>query len=347
MKHLNIGLFGCGTVGSGVYKIVNEQRERIAAETGCLLTITRVAVLHPEKERAVDLPPGIITANGDELLDDPSIDIIIEVIGGEQASLGIISRALVTGRKVVTANKVVVARHLQRLCRLEELHGGRLFYGASVCGSIPILKVLDETLATDRVRSLRGIVNGSTNFILSRMAEGIPRAEALRIAGERGFLEADPTADLSGADAAHKLAILAYHAFGIAVSPSQISTIGIEDIDDRDISRARQAGCVIKLVAEAIEVDGTLRLSVAPQVVPLTDPFASVQDEVNIVEIECDGVGTQRFSGRGAGSIPTANAVVSDLLDILAERRYRRGAAYHRNLYARGIGNTFVSESYS
>jgi len=324
MKTLTIGLFGCGTVGSGVYRILTEQRLAIAAQTGTLIEVRKICVLHPEKEREVKIPRELITSNGDELLDDPAIDIIVEVIGGEQEALGIISRALVNGKKVVTANKVVVSKHLPRLQRLEDLHGGRLFYGASVCGSVPILKVIDETLLTDRVRSLRGVINGSTNFILSRLAEGLSKEDALRLAERNGFLEADPTADLSGADAAHKLSILAYHAFGVHIPPSSIATTGIDGVTAEAVRKARAAGTTIKLVAEASTRDGELHLSVGPRAVPLSDPLASVADEVNIVELECDGVGTQRFTGRGAGSIPTANAVVSDLLDLLAERRYQR-----------------------
>lgn len=324
MKTLNIGLFGCGTVGSGLYSILEEQGERIAAETGTRLRIARVCVLHPEKERPVDIPREIITSNGDEILDDPSIDIVVEVIGGEHHALGIISRALVNGKQVVTANKLVISQHLQLLRRLENLHGGRLFYGASVCGSVPILKVIDETLLTEKIGRLRGVVNGSTNFILSRLAEGLSREEALRIAGEQGFLEADPTADISGADAAQKLSILAFHAFGTHVSPDLIDTTGIENVTAEDVAAARAAGRTIKLVAEAVGTDGVLRLSVAPRELPADDPLAAVRDEVNIVEVECAGIGTQRFVGKGAGSIPTANAIVSDLLDILAQRRYRR-----------------------
>jgi homoserine dehydrogenase len=328
MNTLNIGLFGCGTVGSGVYTILREQADRIASSTGSRLQIKRVCVLHPEKEREIAIPAEALTSNSDLLLEDPEIDIIVEVIGGEQEALGIITRALVNGKSVVTANKVVVSKHLPLLRRLEEIHGGRLFYGASVCGSVPILKVIDETLALDRVQSLRGVVNGSTNFILSRLAEGLSKEAALLLAETNGFLEADPTADLSGADAAHKLSILACHAFGRHVPPSKIPTIGIEGITAEDMADAKLAGCTIKLVAEAFEEGDRLVLSVAPRRVLLSDPLASVLDEVNIVEIECQGIGVQRFIGKGAGSIPTANAVVSDLFDLLAQRRYRRPAAH-------------------
>lgn len=324
MKTVNIGLFGCGTVGSGVYSILTDQRDRIARETGWHLAVTKVVVLDPLKERTVNLPDDIVTTCGDGILDDPAIDVVVEVIGGEEDALGIISRALVNGKRVVTANKLVVAKHLPLLLRLEELHGGRLFYGASVCGSVPILKVLDETLAADRIRSVRGVINGSTNYILSRLAEGISEREALELARTHGFLEADPTADLSGSDAAQKLSILAYHAFGRHVPPDRIPTVGITDVTAADIARARAAGRTVKLVAEATEVDGRLTLSVGPQAIASNDPLASAADETNVVEIACDGVGTQCFTGKGAGSIPTANAVVSDLLDCIAGRGYRR-----------------------
>lgn len=328
MSKLNIGLFGCGVVGSGVYRILQEGAEKIAQQTGVQLEVARVAVLHPEKERQVNLPSEIVTTNGNDILDDPDIDVVVEVIGGERDAVGIISRALVGGKQVVTANKVVVSKYLPRLRRLEDLHGGRLFYGASVCGSVPILKVIDETLAVDRILALRGIVNGSTNFLLSRLADGYAWEDALKLARELGFLEADPTADISGADAAQKLSILIFHAFGHHLPPDSIPTTGIDTITSEDIKAARASGCTIKLVASATELDGTIAASVAPRFVPLDDPLAAIRDEVNIVELQCEGVGTQYFTGKGAGSIPTANAVVSDLLDIVAQRRYRRQDSY-------------------
>jgi homoserine dehydrogenase len=327
MKTLKIGLFGCGTVGSGVYRILTEQRGRIARETGVDIEIAHVCVRHPEKERDVVLPREIITTDAEAVLDDPTIDVIIEVIGGERDALGIIARALTQGRNVVTANKDVVARYLPELRTLEDLHGGHLFYGASVCGSVPILKIIDETLLTDRVTALRGVVNGSTNFILTRLADGWSRDEALSLAEANGFLEADPTADLSGADAARKLSILAFHAFGRHISPDRVETCGIDFVTSDDLDRAASSGATIKLVAEARYEGDALILSVAPRAVPLDSPLASVRDEVNIVEIDCEGIGTQRFIGKGAGSYPTANAVVSDLLDIVARRRYRRQAS--------------------
>ena len=325
MKTYKVALFGCGTVGSGVYRILTEQKETIAATLGVAFTIAKVCVLDPHKKRSVDLPSDVVTTDGSALLDDPSIDIIVEVIGGETEALGIITRALVAGKRVVTANKTVVARHLPLLHQLEELHGGHLFYGAAVCGGIPILKVIDETLLVDRINAIRGVVNGSTNFILSRLADGYSRDEALLLADREGFLEADPTADISGADAAQKLSILAWHAFGIHRLPEEIDTTGIEEVTAEAVTTAQSNGGALKLVAAGYRgTDGNIVLSVAPRIIPLSDPLASVADEVNIIEIDCLGLGKQRFAGRGAGSYPTANAVVSDLFDICVERRYRR-----------------------
>jgi homoserine dehydrogenase len=324
MKQINIALFGCGVVGSGVYRIIEEQKKSIARQTGHLLSIGHVCVLNPEKKRAVRIPAEILTVDGDAVLNDPAVDIVIEVIGGEREALGIITRALVAGKRVVTANKVVVSKYLPLLRRLEDLHGGRLFYGASVCGSIPILKIIDETLAADRIESLRGVVNGSTNYILSRLAEGAAWDAALGQAREGGFLEADPSADLSGADAAQKLSILAFHAFGQHIPPAQIPTTGIEAVTADDIDRARRQGCAIKLIAGAVRQGEKLILSVAPKLVPLDEPLAWVSNETNLIEVECSGVGLQQFIGKGAGSLPTANAIVSDLYDILASRRYQR-----------------------
>jgi homoserine dehydrogenase len=189
---------------------------------------------------------------------------------------------------------------------------------------VPILKIIDETLAADRILSLRGVINGSTNFILSQLAEGASWKETLAEARVQGFLEADPTADLSGADAAHKLSILAFHAFGLHVPPERIETRGISEAVVDDILHARRTGRTVKLIAEALWCSGGLKLSVAPQSIPDDDSLARVTNEMNIIEVECEGVGTQQFIGKGAGSIPTANAVVSDLLDVLASRRYRR-----------------------
>ncbi len=324
MSTISIGLFGCGVVGSGVVRILEERTDQIERETGYRPVISKICVLHPEKERPVDLTGVRVTGSPDELLEDPDIDVFIEVIGGEKDALNILTRTLTAGKSVITANKLVLAKHLPELRRLEDRHGGLLLYGASVCGSVPILKVIEETLSIDTIRSIRGVVNGSTNYILGRLAAGEAWETALATARAEGFLEADPTLDISGADAAQKLSILAWHAFGCHVPPDRIPTTGITDIPASAFTEARGSGKRIKLVAEGRMTESGPLLSVAPVPLPGTSALALVDDEINVVEVECEGVGTQRFIGKGAGSLPTANAVLTDLLDIIARRRYRR-----------------------
>ena len=324
MSTISIGLFGCGVVGSGVVQILHERAEQIEQETGYRLQLSKVCILHPEKQRPVDLSGIQVTTAAEEIVDNPDIDIIIEVIGGIEDALQILTRGLTAGKSVVTANKLLLAEHLPELRQLENCHGGRLLYGASVCGSVPILKVIEETLSIDTITSIRGVINGSTNFILGQLTKGVRWDKALAIAREEGFLEADPTLDISGADTGQKLSILAWHAFGCHVPPSQIPTTGITEISDTAFTVARNKNQRIKLVAEGTMTETGPRLSVKPTVLPSTDVLALVDNEVNVVEVACKGVGTQRFIGKGAGSVPTANAVVTDLLDILDKKRYRR-----------------------
>ena len=324
MSTVRIGLFGCGVVGSGVVRILQERGEQIGEQTGCRPVISKVCLRYPEKDRTVDLSGIHVTTSIQEVLEDPDIDLCIEVIGGEDDALHILTSALRRGKSVITANKLLVASHLPELRRLEDLHGGSLLYGASVCGSVPILKVIDETLSIDTITSIRGVINGSTNFILGQLAGGVSWDQALERGRAEGFLEADPILDISGADAAQKLSILACHAFGWHVLPKDIPTRGINEIPSRVFAAARSDGKKLKLVAEGKITECGLTLSVAPRALPATSPLALVDNEINVVEVECRGVGTQRFIGKGAGSLPTANAVISDLLDIIARRRYRR-----------------------
>lgn len=329
MPVINLALFGCGTVGSGLWRILHEEQERIARRFGVRLNVAGVCVRDVEKVRPVDVPASLLTDDPALLLSDPSVDVSIEMIGGAREALDIVTLALEAGHHVITANKLIVAQHLPSLRRLERSYGGTLRYGAAVCGSVPILKVIDETLAVDRIKAVRGVINGSTNFILTRMAEGYSRGDALAEASRRGFLEADPSADLSGADAAQKISILAVHAFGEHVLPEDVTTCGIEEITDSDIAHARSRGETIKLVAEArLDASGVPVIEVAPRLLDAADPLAQVRDEINIVEIECERAGVQRFTGPGAGSLPTANAVVTDLLDLVAGYRAGRTHTY-------------------
>lgn len=324
MRELNIGLFGCGVVGGGLVTVIGRHTEEIARTTGLRPVIRKICIRDPERARPATVDPSLLTTDPEEILEDRRIDVVVEAIGGEEPALDIISRALLRGVDVVTANKLVVGRHLQQLHRLQDIGRSRLFYGAAVCGSLPILKIIDETLATDRIVSIRGILNGSTNFLLGALERGVSRQDALAEGRARGFLEADPTADLSGEDAAQKLAILAWHAFGVEVAPEEIPTVGVDRIDPVLKRRAAEIGGRIKLVASATFQEGELDLSVLPTLVTPDDPLYGIADEMNGVVLDCDGVGPQFYAGRGAGSIPTANAVAADLLDLIARRSYRR-----------------------
>lgn len=327
MRTLNIGLFGCGVVGGGLATLVDRHADDIARTTGLRPVISRICIRDPERERPPSVGRDLLTTDPEEILEDPAIDVVVEAIGGEEPALEIISRALLRGVDVVTANKLVIARHLRHLHALQDIGRSRLLYGAAVCGSLPILKIIDETLVTDRIRSIRGILNGSTNFLLGALERGIAWEDALAEGRTRGFLEADPTADLSGSDAAQKLAILAWHAFGIEVAPEEIPTVGVDRIDPVLIGRAEEIGGRIKLVASATFEEGGLDLSLLPTIVTSGDPLHGIDDEMNGVVLDCEGVGPQFYAGRGAGSIPTANAVASDLLDLIARRSYRRPVA--------------------
>ena len=324
MRTLNIGLFGCGVVGGGLATLIDRHADDIARTTGLRPIISRICIRDPERERPASVDRALLTTDPEEILEDRSIDVVVEAIGGEDPAFDIISRALLRGVDVVTANKLVIARHLRRLHALQDIGRSRLLYGAAVCGSLPILKLIDETLATDRIRSIRGILNGSTNFLLGALERGTAWSDALEEGRVRGFLEADPTADVSGSDAAQKLAILAWHAFGVEVQPEEIPTIGVDRIDPCLRERAADFGGRIKLVASATFDGRQLDLSVLPTLVTPDDPLYGINDEMNGVVLECDGVGEQFYAGRGAGSIPTANAVAGDLLDLIARRSYRR-----------------------
>lgn len=324
MRTLNIGLFGCGVVGGGLATLIDRHADDIARTTGLRPVISRICIRDPERERPPSVDRNLLTIDPEEILEDRSIDVVVEAIGGEEPALDIISRALLRGVDVVTANKLVIARHLRRLHTLQDIGRSRLLYGGAVCGSLPILKIVDETLATDRIRSIRGILNGSTNFLLGALERGLPWDDALEQGRVRGFLEADPSFDLRGLDAAQKLAILAWHAFGLEVDPEEIPTIGVDRIDPEIVRRAAEGEGRIKLVASATLCDRGLELDVAPAIVRPGDPLYGVDDEMNGVVLDCEGVGPQFYAGRGAGSIPTANAVASDLLDLIARRSYRR-----------------------
>ena len=318
---LRIGMFGLGVVGSGVWRMLREKRAEFATRFGIDVSIERVCVRNGDKVREEDLPLDRITTDFSAILEDDSIDVVIELMGGRFEAQAVIEAALASRKHVITANKLLLAHELPRLRKLADRNGVNLYYSASVCGSVPVLNALDDHRTGDEIESIRGIVNGSTNFILSSMtSSGIGYEEALILAREKGFLEADPTLDVSGQDAGQKLSVLIYHAFGKHITPGEIETIGIESITAERIEEEAKEGKVVKLIAEASLVNGKISASVSPQAISKDHLFAATRDEFNALEIKAKHAGPQILYGKGAGSFPTASAVISDVVELLREQ---------------------------
>jgi homoserine dehydrogenase len=322
LKKLRVALFGFGVVGSGVWNILEHKRAEFRKRFGVDIEVGGICVKNLEKERSVALPAGLVTNNIADLTQDNSIDVVIELIGGRYEALDIIESALEGRKHVITANKLVLSHELPRLRTRADRQGVNLFYSASVCGSVPVLRALDELLIGDEILSLRGIVNGSTNYILTLMDDGlVSYSDAIVQAKEKGFLEADPTLDVSGQDAGQKLSVLTYHAFRKHLLPSEIITNGIEAITSEKVQAAKEAGKVLKLIASASRdrKTGEILASVGVEALDKTHLFAHTRDEFNALEIQTRHAGPQLLYGKGAGSLPTASAVVSDLVELLRE----------------------------
>jgi homoserine dehydrogenase len=329
MEPFRIALIGCGTVGGGVAKLLLEHPERLAARAGRPLELRRVVVRDRARPRPVEIPDRLVTTDLRAVLDDPAIDAAVEVVGGVDFAKRAVLDLLAAGKHVVTANKALLAT-----CGAEVFDAGRrhhraIAFEASVGGGIPIIAALSQGLAANQITALQGILNGTCNFILTAMTEeGRSYAEVLTEAQERGYAEADPTLDVDGTDAAHKLAILVQIAFGATVPLSAIPRRGIAGIDQVDIRFARELGYTIKLLAEAYldpkpdrdEAGGQLALHVAPVMLRRTTPLAQVRDAYNAVTVTGDAVGSTLYYGRGAGRMPTASAVVADLIDLAVGR---------------------------
>lgn len=326
---VRVGLLGCGTVGSSLIALLERQRASIAARTGLSISITRIAVRDLSRPRDLSLPGDLFTDDAAAVIADPDIDIVVEVMGGIDPARGLVRAALAAGRPVVTANKALLADHGAELFAAADAAGVDLLFEAAVAGGIPLLRPLRESLLGEPVRRVMGIMNGTTNYILTRMTEaGAQYAEALAEAQELGYAEADPTADVGGSDAAAKIAIVASIAFGAEVTASMVDVEGITSVSADDIAFASRNGFVIKLlaVAERTEDLGSPQLAAAvhPVLVPVHHPLASVRESFNAVFVEGDAVGELMFYGRGAGGDPTASAVLGDLID--AAVNLRRGA---------------------
>ncbi len=325
-QSIRIGLIGCGVVGTGILRLLRDHAGSIESRLGAPLDIRRIVVRDASSARDEVVPRNLLSTDAQALLDDSEIDIVVEVMGGVSRAGELVRAALERGKHVVTANKALLAEQGDELVTLAEARSVDLYFEAAVAGGIPIIRVLREALASDQVVALRGIVNGTSNYILSRMqSEGSSFEDALREAQAAGYAEADPTLDVNGGDACHKLAILATLAFGARVQPTDVPTEGIESITAGDIEFAKRFGFVIKPLAVARQVLGAsspeqhstkLDLRVHPALVPQDSVLASIPGAINAVHIEGAMLGPCVLSGPGAGALPTAMSVVSDIVDV-------------------------------
>lgn len=326
MKTFRVGLIGFGTIGTGVIKLLQQNSELLVERLGAQLELARVVDLDISTDRGVTVPPGILSARIDDLLADPSIDIVIELIGGYEPARTFVLRAIASGKHVVTANKALLAVHGEEIFAAAEQHGVDVMYEAAVGGGIPVISAIKENLCANRFRSLCGILNGTCNYILTRMTdEGAEFATVLKDAQAHGYAEADPTFDVEGIDTAHKLALLLSLCFGTRVPFKAIFTEGISQISALDIQFARQFGFKIKLLAVGkVDDDGRIEARVHPTMIPLNHPLADVDGVFNGIRLVGDFSGPVMFSGRGAGMDATASAVLGDVLAIA--RNLRVGA---------------------
>ncbi|MBP2671664.1 MAG: hom [candidate division NC10 bacterium] len=325
MKTINVGLLGLGTVGSGMVKVFQEHVELLDRRVGAKLRIKKIAVRRLPPRIPVD--PKLLTMDAMEVVTDPQIDIVVELIGGTTVAKTLCLEAVANGKHLVTANKALLGEHGLELYRAAAEKRVDLGFEASVCGAIPIIRSVKEGLVANRILSIMGIVNGTTNYILTKMTgSGQAFASVLAEAQAKGYAEADPTLDVGGIDAAHKLQILASLAYGGYIRFSDIYIEGIQKIDTIDIAFARELGYRIKLLAIAKEDQGELEVRVHPTMIPEAHLLSSVGGVYNAVHIRGDSCGSLMFSGRGAGQMPTASSVVADVVEIAHNIVYHRPA---------------------
>jgi homoserine dehydrogenase len=326
-KSLKVALLGCGTVGSAVLRLIDEQSEDLAARIGRRVEVAGIAVRRPAHH--ADVPAHLLTTDAEALVTREDVDLVVEVIGGIEPARTLILAAFEAGKSVVSANKALLADDGVALHAAAAKHGVDLYYEAAVAGAIPLLRPLRESLAGDQIRRVVGIVNGTTNYILSRMAEtGAGFAEALAEATELGYAEADPTADVDGFDAAAKAAILASLAFHTPVTAADVHREGISAVSATDVARAAEIGCTVKLLAICERVGqtpdkangDTVAVRVHPAMIPTTHPLAAVGGAFNAVFVEAEAAGQLMFYGQGAGGEPTASAVLGDLVAVARNR---------------------------
>lgn len=321
-KKIKAALLGLGTVGGGVYKLVQRQKEEMVKKSGANLEITRILVHNMNKQRE-GVDASLLTDNWKEIVEDPEISIVIEVMGGIEPAKTMILEALCAGKNVVTANKDLVAVHGRELLDAAQENQVDFLFEAAVAGGIPIIRPLKQCLAANEIDEVIGIVNGTTNYILTKMFEdGMDFSEALAKATELGYAEADPTADVEGLDAGRKVAILASIAFHSRVVFDDVYTEGITKISAKDVAYAKEFGSVIKLLGVAHNREDGIEVAVYPMMLPKNHPLASVRDSFSAVFVHGDALDDAMFYGRGAGELPTASAVMGDVIDIIRDIQF-------------------------
>lgn len=318
MKTVKIALLGLGNVGRGVWMILNSNKEEIMKRSGYKVEVAKVLVRNKNKVRDVEIPNDIVTTDFNEILNDDSIKIVVEVMGGIEPAREYMLKAMEKNKHIVTANKMLLATGGDELFEKADEKGVMFHYEASVAGGIPIIKGIDESLTANKIEQLYGIVNGTTNYILSKMElEGADFDDVLKEAQEKGYAEADPTSDIEAFDAQYKLAILASLAFGTKVDVENVYREGITKVKAVDMKYAKEFKMGIKLLAIAKEVNGKVELRVHPTMLPKNHPLSNVYDSFNAVFIKGNAVGDLMFYGRGAGDLPTGSAVVGDIVSIV------------------------------
>ncbi|HSA60231.1 MAG TPA: homoserine dehydrogenase [bacterium] len=316
-REIGIGLIGLGTVGAGVWKLLQDNHDVLEQRTGVSIRVRKVCVSDLKKKRAVDVPKDLLTANPDDVINNPGIAIVVELIGGLEPAGSIILKAFEKGKHVVTANKALLADRAAVLFQKGREKGLALGFEASVAGGIPILKAIREGFIANRIQEIYGIINGTSNYILTEMSDkGAAFADVLKQAQKEGYAEQDPTFDVKGVDAAQKLAILIALAHGVEPPKSGVFTEGIDGLTPLDIEFAKKLGYSIKLLAICKEREGRIQARVHPTMIPLGHPLADVKGVFNAIFLKGDAVGETMFLGRGAGMMPTASAVVSDIAQI-------------------------------
>jgi homoserine dehydrogenase len=314
---INIGIIGFGIVGSGTAKVLLANKDILNERLGFKLNLRRIADLDITTDRGIKIPEGVLTTDVNQLFNDPEIDIVVELIGGIKPAKDFILKAIQNGKHVVTANKALLATHGTEIFNAAREKGVEVGFEASVAGAIPIIKVMKEGLVANRIKAIYGIINGTSNYILTKMTdENVEFADALKEAQALGYAEADPTFDIEGIDTAHKLTILATLSYGIPLSFSSVHIEGISKITAQDINFASELGYKVKLLAITKETDGEIELRVHPTMLPKDYLIAKVDGPFNAIYVEGDATGSTMYYGRGAGSIPTGSAVVSDIADI-------------------------------